>query len=205
LHNGQQQQQQQHHSNPLGFSTPHHQQYSSQLRRKAQSSYSSASMASSSSTVTVNVLNVTLVIFVQQDETETGHKTKVFFKFPSIASRNIPVFIKAFPNVPYILLYQNPMEVIVSHFHPTVKDSSSSISNVKLVYNGSTFTKSNMTAMLPLSSTPPLTIKCLTQRHSPGVSVVDVVQKYNQNQTLYIFRGIFSGQIVQVPASTYVK
>jgi hypothetical protein len=270
-HNGQQQQQH-HHSNPLDYSIPHHQQYSSQLRRKAKSPYSSASMASSSSTVTVNVLNVTSVIFhesrcgstlltnifttmdmtrhrvyseprpilqaiqticgedytvcspdtaaailrdtiyimsrssssnnkkynhssarnVQQDETETGPETKVFFKFPSIASRNIPVFIKAFPNVPYILLYRNPMEVMVSHFHPTVKDSSSSSSNVKSVYSGSTFTKADMTAMsdtndmLPSSSSlpPPLTIKCLTQRHSPGVSVVDVVQKYSQNYSV---------------------
>ena len=40
-------------------------------------------------------------------------------------SRNIPVFIKAFPNVPYILLFRNPMEVMVSHFHPTVRDNTS--------------------------------------------------------------------------------
>ena len=59
------------------------------------------------------------------EEEATTEETKSFFKFPSIASRNIPVFIKAFPNIPYILLYRNPMEVMVSHFHPTVRDSTS--------------------------------------------------------------------------------
>ena len=109
-------------------------------------------------------------------------ETKVFFKFPSIASRNIPVFIKAFPNVSYILLYRNPMEVMVSHFHPTVKDSRISRNDIRDVTVGMDHKLTTITDEPNAEVPPALTIKCLSQRHSPGMSIVDVVQKYNRPQ-----------------------
>ena len=109
---------------------------------------------------------------VEERKDASAEEERVFFKFPSIASRNIPVFTKAFPNVPYILLYRNPMEVMVSHFHPTVKDSS--------IRDGAVRSTANDIATTP-NKPSPLIIKCLSQRHSPSVSVVDVVQKYNRH------------------------
>jgi hypothetical protein len=116
------------------------------------------------------------------DDDDDMAETKVFFKFPSIASRNIPVFIKAFPDVPYILLYRNPMEVMVSHFHPTVKDSSISRNDIRDLTIGMDHKLTATTDEPNAEVHPPLTIKCLLQRHSPGVSIVDVVQKYNRPQ-----------------------
>jgi hypothetical protein len=91
---------------------------------------------------------------------------RVFFKFPSAAARNLPVFINAFPNVPYLLLYRDPVQVMVSHFHPTVKDSTM----IAAMSNDST--------NAPPKPGTTTTVKCIAQRHSPGVSIVAAVQKY---------------------------
>jgi hypothetical protein len=103
---------------------------------------------------------------------DTG-ETNVFYKFPSIATRNLPVFIKAFPNKPYLLLYRDPVEVMVSHFHPKVPDSSTVTSS--LLTTTAKGKKSNEV----IDDIKPYTIKCLAKRHSPGVGIVGVVQKFN--------------------------
>jgi hypothetical protein len=40
---------------------------------------------------------------------------RVFFKFQSVTTRNLPVFLKAFPDVPWIFVYRDPVQVMMSH------------------------------------------------------------------------------------------
>jgi len=41
---------------------------------------------------------------------------KLFYKFHSDSSRNLPVFQEAFPDTPWIFVYRNPIHIIVSQF-----------------------------------------------------------------------------------------
>jgi hypothetical protein len=43
-------------------------------------------------------------------------ETTVFFKIQSIGSTYLPVFLEAFPDTPYIFVYRDPVQVMVSHF-----------------------------------------------------------------------------------------
>ncbi|KAL3932506.1 MAG: hypothetical protein SGBAC_010819 [Bacillariaceae sp.] len=48
---------------------------------------------------------------------------RVFFKFQSITTKNIEVFQKAFPEVPWMFVYRDPVQVMMSHIKddPTLK------------------------------------------------------------------------------------
>jgi hypothetical protein len=47
--------------------------------------------------------------------TDNVHQERVFFKIQSAGSRNLPVFLKAFPKTPYLFVYRDPVQVIMSH------------------------------------------------------------------------------------------
>jgi hypothetical protein len=47
--------------------------------------------------------------------TDDVHQERVFFKIQSAGSRNLPVFLKAFPTTPYLFVYRDPVQVIMSH------------------------------------------------------------------------------------------
>jgi hypothetical protein len=47
--------------------------------------------------------------------TDDLHQERVFFKFQAAAARALPVFTKAFPNTPYLFVYREPVQVIMSH------------------------------------------------------------------------------------------
>ena len=42
-------------------------------------------------------------------------ETTVFFKIQSAGSRNIPVFLRAFPDTPWMFVYREPVQVMMSH------------------------------------------------------------------------------------------
>ena len=46
---------------------------------------------------------------------------RAFFKIQSLASKNIPVFQEAFPNTPWIYVYREGVEVMMSHLNQGVK------------------------------------------------------------------------------------
>lgn len=48
---------------------------------------------------------------------------RVFFKFQSITSKNINIFKRAFPKVPWLFVYRDPVQVMMSHIKddPTLK------------------------------------------------------------------------------------
>jgi hypothetical protein len=48
-------------------------------------------------------------------------ETRVFFKIPSAGTRNIDVFTHAFPTTPYLFVYREPVQVIMSHFKDGVE------------------------------------------------------------------------------------
>ena len=41
---------------------------------------------------------------------------RVFFKFQSATTRNVNVFKKAFPDIPWMFVYRDPVQVMMSHF-----------------------------------------------------------------------------------------
>jgi hypothetical protein len=43
-----------------------------------------------------------------------AHEKRVFFKIQSVASRNIKVFQHAFPNTPWMFIYRDPVQVLMS-------------------------------------------------------------------------------------------
>jgi hypothetical protein len=47
--------------------------------------------------------------------TDDVNEECVFFKIQSAVSRNLPVFTKAFPNTPYLFVYREPVQVMMSH------------------------------------------------------------------------------------------
>ena len=80
-------------------------------------------------------------------------------------SRNIPV-----------LLFRNHMEVMVSHFHLTVRDSTSNHNTIGLIHHDDVADPITIRSIpdTPESPLHSFTIKCLSQRDSPGI-------KYNDN------------------------
>lgn len=54
------------------------------------------------------------VIYVLS-RTNDPYETHVFYKIQSVGSTNIPIFREAFPNVPFIFLYRDPIQVLMSH------------------------------------------------------------------------------------------
>jgi len=42
-----------------------------------------------------------------------------FFKFQSVLTFSLPEIRKAYPSVPWIFVYRNPVQVMVSHFKGT--------------------------------------------------------------------------------------
>jgi hypothetical protein len=50
-------------------------------------------------------------------------ETSVFFKIQSIGSTYLPVFLQAFPQVPYMFVYRDPVQVMVSHFSHGVQNA----------------------------------------------------------------------------------
>lgn len=53
--------------------------------------------------------------------TDDPREERVFFKFQSITSKRIPIFQMAFPKVPWMYIYRDPVQVMMSH----VKDEPS--------------------------------------------------------------------------------
>jgi hypothetical protein len=47
--------------------------------------------------------------------TDDVQQERVFFKFQAAAARALPVFTKAFPTTPYLFVYREPVQVIMSH------------------------------------------------------------------------------------------
>lgn len=47
--------------------------------------------------------------------TDDPLEERVFFKFQSVTSRSIPVFKRAFPDVPWMYVYRDPVQVMMSH------------------------------------------------------------------------------------------
>jgi hypothetical protein len=47
--------------------------------------------------------------------TQAPHETHVFFKIQSIGTHAISLWTQAFPNVPWVFVYRDPVEVLVSH------------------------------------------------------------------------------------------
>jgi hypothetical protein len=104
-----------------------------------------------------------------------AREERLFVKFPSIAARTLPVFTQAFPDTPHLLLYRDPVEVMVSHFHPTVPDSTT----VMQLPNAKDGSSPAATMVVPA---------CVAQRHSPGISVVAAVQKYSASSLVKPFK-----------------
>jgi hypothetical protein len=53
--------------------------------------------------------------------TDDMNEDRVFFKIQSAGSRNLPVFTKAFPNTPYLFVYREPVQVIMSHLKQGIR------------------------------------------------------------------------------------
>lgn len=47
--------------------------------------------------------------------TQVSHETHVFFKIQSIGTHSISLWTQAFPDVPWVFVYRDPVEVLVSH------------------------------------------------------------------------------------------
>ena len=56
--------------------------------------------------------------------TDDHQEERVFFKFQSITSKAIPLFQMAFPDVPWMYVYRDPVQVMMSH----VKDDPEMVS-----------------------------------------------------------------------------
>lgn len=48
---------------------------------------------------------------------------RVFFKIQSIGSRNIPVFLKAFPQTPWLFIYRHPVQVLQSQLAHGIRNA----------------------------------------------------------------------------------
>ncbi len=55
------------------------------------------------------------VIYVM-GRTNNGEEEKLFFKFQSITTKFIDSILKAFPSTPWVFIYRNPIEVMMSQF-----------------------------------------------------------------------------------------
>lgn len=53
--------------------------------------------------------------------TDNLQEERVFFKIQSAGSRNLPVFTKAFPNTPYLFVYREPVQVMMSHLKQGIR------------------------------------------------------------------------------------
>jgi len=53
--------------------------------------------------------------------TDDMRETNYFLKIQSLGSRHIEVFRKAFPNTPWLYIYRDPVQVMMSHFEQVVK------------------------------------------------------------------------------------
>ena len=53
--------------------------------------------------------------------TDSAKEERVFFKIQSVGSRSIKVFQKAFPNVPWIFVYRDPVQVMMSQLEQGTK------------------------------------------------------------------------------------
>eukprot|EP00980_Cylindrotheca_fusiformis_P026952 scaffold18138_cov128-Cylindrotheca_fusiformis.AAC.18 len=62
--------------------------------------------------------------------TNDPKEERVFYKFQSITTKNIEVFQRAFPKVPWMFIYRDPVQVMMSH----IKDDPS-MTRAKCVYS----------------------------------------------------------------------
>jgi hypothetical protein len=53
--------------------------------------------------------------------TDNLQEERVFFKIQSAGSRNLPVFTKAFPDTPYLFVYREPVQVMMSHLKQGIR------------------------------------------------------------------------------------
>ena len=71
--------------------------------------------------------------------TDDQREERVFFKFQSITSKKISTFQMAFPHVPWMYVYRDPVQVMMSH----VKDDPTIVSNRDLMYLSSSSSSSS--------------------------------------------------------------
>jgi len=57
------------------------------------------------------------VVFLM-GRTSSSKEKHVFFKVSSVGSKNIPIMQKAFPDVPWIFVYRDPVQTMMSHLDP---------------------------------------------------------------------------------------
>lgn len=54
-------------------------------------------------------------VVYMMSRTDDPKEERVFFKFQSVTSKSIPVFQMAFPDVPWMYVYRDPVQVMMSH------------------------------------------------------------------------------------------
>lgn len=85
---------------------------------------------------------LTDVIYLMSRSDDPAER-RVFFKIQSAGTRNLPVFTTAFPTTPYLFVYRDPVQVMISHLKQGL-----------------------------------LSANCVRSRSHPPSSVLDVIQKY---------------------------
>ena len=55
------------------------------------------------------------VIYLMSRSTDPA-ETHVFFKIQSVGTRELPTFMAAFPDTPFLFVFRDPVEVLMSHF-----------------------------------------------------------------------------------------
>jgi hypothetical protein len=61
------------------------------------------------------------VIYLMQ-RSDDPQETRVFFKIQSAGTRNLPVFLDAFPTTPWLFVYREPVQVMMSHLPVGMKN-----------------------------------------------------------------------------------
>eukprot|EP00542_Grammatophora_oceanica_P012344 CAMPEP_0194036676 /NCGR_PEP_ID=MMETSP0009_2-20130614/9032_1 /TAXON_ID=210454 /ORGANISM="Grammatophora oceanica, Strain CCMP 410" /LENGTH=369 /DNA_ID=CAMNT_0038678529 /DNA_START=78 /DNA_END=1187 /DNA_ORIENTATION=+ len=62
-------------------------------------------------------------VYLMRRSADVGFEERVFFKFQSISTRNIAVFRQAFPDTPFVFVYREPVEVLMSQLKMGAKNA----------------------------------------------------------------------------------
>jgi hypothetical protein len=99
--------------------------------------------------------------------TDDQREERVFFKFQSITSKKISTFQMAFPHVPWMYVYRDPVQVMMSH----VKEDPTIVSNRDLMHSSSSSLCSEYCRFIPARLyTGGITSGCVV--HYAKISVV---------------------------------
>ena len=80
------------------------------------SSTSSSTTTSSTTTISPLIVQILQDVIYLMSRTNQFYKRRVFFKIQSIGTLYLSYFRTAFPTTPWIYVYRDPIEVIMSHF-----------------------------------------------------------------------------------------